>query len=93
MLGVKRFYYVNWGKSSFSVKSSDFHHGPLSILWHNQGLYRLIPVAMVINTIRYLEYSERSGDFFWDQGLEISPEIGKQLFNEQFNNQTNSNKS
>lgn len=81
-MNTLKFYYVDCEKKYFTVLSNDFHCGSLPIIWHNQGLYRLIPIAMVANTIRYLEYSERSGDFFWDQGLEIPQEIGKQLFNE-----------
>lgn len=100
MLGVKKFYYLTWKKSEFSLTLNIFNHGPLPILWHNQGLYGLIPVEVVANAIQYLKTKKVSTppypvnaarvEFHWDQARAIPQQIGEQLFNEQFNNQTDS---
>lgn len=103
MIGVKKFYYLTYKESKFSLPLSIFNNGPLPILWHNQGLYNLIPVEIVADAIRCLEIKGVSKPpypvetarmtFTWDQTIEVPPEIGKQLFNEQFDNQTDSNES
>lgn len=87
MVDIKKFYYISCNKLELTISNNIFNHGLLPILWFNQGLYGLIPAALIANT-RPL-FPKLLFKFTWDQTIEISQEVGKLLSNQQFNGQTN----
>lgn len=97
MLDVKKFYYIDCKGLFFCITLKDFPYGPLPIIWYNQGLYGIIPIAIVTNAIECLKNTKKvfkddniDGVFTSGQTIEIPQEIGDQLTNKQFNHQTDS---
>lgn len=92
-LNLKKFYYINCTKPFFSVSLKDFYDGAQPILWHNKGMYKLIPLNLVNNAIELLHDTKQfnvNGDFIfmWKYIINIPQEIGDQLTNKEFNYQT-----
>ena len=90
---TKEFYYIDCVESYFAVTLKDLCDGPQPILWHNKGMYRLIPLELVDNAMQTLEDTKQfsnDGDyvFMWDYTIEVPQEIGNQLTNKQFNHDT-----
>ena len=58
---------------------------PQAVLWNRDGMYGLIPRAMVVNNIRWLTDINKTAPFplelifTWGETLEIPPETGQTL--------------
>lgn len=100
---TSKLYLMMCDESAFTVESTKdfFELGPQPILWRHKGVYGLIPAAIVANVIEFF-----TGDlglpnihpmcmhrFHWGSTITVPSEIGELLFNEQFDNQTESNKN
>jgi hypothetical protein len=87
MLDVKKLYYVNCKNPALAVDRDFFAYGPLPLLWHFEGLYRLVPVEVITNILQLLKPND-FGRIFWDQSIPVPREIGDQLTNKQFDHDT-----
>ena len=91
---IKEFYYIENKNSICPGMSPEIlNHGPLPILWHNQGLYGLIPAALVFNALILFQATKISFAFAWNQTIPIPQEIGDQLTNKQFDYNTDESES
>lgn len=85
---IKEFYYIE-NKTSISpgMTAGMLNRGPLPILWHNQGIFGLIPAALVANALTLYRVTNIAFSFTWDQTIGVTAGIGMELVNEQFDNQ------
>lgn len=92
---MKKFYYTDCKEAVLIIESDMFVFGPEPILWYNQGMYRLIPVALVANAIQLLDENEFGKPiirFHWGCSVSIPQEIGDQLANKPFNHDAEQSK-
>ena len=52
---VEKFYCINSMADHLLLRPNDFYDGPLSILWHNNGMFGLIQTERVRNDLQHYQ--------------------------------------
>jgi len=76
---IEKFYCVNNMAGRLLLRPDDFYDGPLSILWHNNGLFGLIQAERVRNDLNSFNDLKKTKDhsdiegiiYTWDDTIRV----------------------
>jgi len=82
---IKRYYIIEHKGHTINITRSMLSLGPIPILWCNDGMYAIIPGAILEELFENGSDSSMTCRIWWEEAYELPQDIGRLLCDKSYN--------